>query len=289
MYGINIQTMSGKTWRHLFTYVLPVLLFLRFLIRTPLGMLTVLVGVYFYRQCYAEFKPWSPAELALWIDALSGEVKASVLSSLVTVFGFLIAFQVAGESWKIQARGQLKLRLVDEIESFFSEAADLVNDMELFAKHFADAAEKARTGGLNYDAGPQIQRVIERTPEFVAHRTRFSAMAVSVHRLLGSNFYLLGTAPKAVTYMQDAISALAEISERMWVVIPLPGGVDPIYTASKVNVQKLREFVELSDRQTDKFVRASSSVRGLLMASVVEPNVHTFFTMFKDRHKLDEL
>lgn len=289
MYGINIQKMSGKTWARLFTYALPVILLLRFLVRTASGTLFVLLGLYFYLQWFGEVKPWTPSELALWIDALDGEVKASILSSLVTIFGFLIAFQVAGESWKIQASGQLKLRLVDEIESFFSELTDRAHGIERFAQRFAVATERVRTEGFNNATSVLVQRVIESSPEFVADRTKFSEMAISVHRLLGSNYSLLGTAPKAVIFMREAIDAATQISNAMWVVVPPRADADPVFVTARVDVLKLKDFVKLCDEQTDKFVRGSAAVRGILMSSVVEPNIHTFFTMLKDRNRIKKL
>jgi hypothetical protein len=121
---------SFVSW--LFFCVVPLTLIFRFLIGNVFGLLITSVLLYFGTSIFGESKPFNFAQLILWIDGLPIDSKTSAVASVLTIVGFLIAFQTATASWKAEALANLKSHVAAEIEQFFSEASRLTSDAEIY-------------------------------------------------------------------------------------------------------------------------------------------------------------
>jgi hypothetical protein len=94
MYGLLIiKKLSGKATAFLFSYLFPLALFFRFLSHTFFGTLLFAIGFYWFLLLFGEPKPWTGYQLAIWLDELDSSVKTAVVTSILTVIGFLIAFR----------------------------------------------------------------------------------------------------------------------------------------------------------------------------------------------------
>ena len=75
---------------------------LRFLTGNLYGVVILLAGSYFLLEPMFGITPLTPLELLAIIDFFDMDQKALLLSSSLTVLGFLVAFSVATKTWKEQ-------------------------------------------------------------------------------------------------------------------------------------------------------------------------------------------
>lgn len=96
MFGLSLlRRMPPALTAHLFYYGLPVLLALRFLVGTVWGVFLLSAVVYCVSWLGGDSKPLTLGQLILWIDGLPTESKTAVVTSLLTVLGFLVAFHMS--------------------------------------------------------------------------------------------------------------------------------------------------------------------------------------------------
>ena len=266
----------------LFYYGLPVDLIIRFLLGSMLGILLLSILLYWLMWVTGEPKPLTFAQLALWVDALPTESKTAVVTSVLTILGFLIAFHTATVNWKAEALAHLKERVAGEIELFFTEASGLITDTEIYADSLVKTIDLIQRVGKTPDAAFRVQRVLETTSKFLADRDRLSAMSIEVHRIAGRHYSVLSTVWGATKALEECASSFAEITQCMWIRVPniQANFPDPIgQFLSQVNVTECRTFTS-SCQQNFGFINGTTGgVRGLLLAPLVGVNLATRFSL----------
>ncbi len=89
----------------------------RFLVGSLYGILILLIILYFALPYFTDIQPYSFDELLLFVMNLDPQYKVAILTSLITVVGFLIAFQTATTTWKQQMHTNLSLQAANDIDS----------------------------------------------------------------------------------------------------------------------------------------------------------------------------
>jgi hypothetical protein len=237
-----------------------------------LGILILSVLLYFGASTFGETKPYTLPQLILWIDSLPTDSKTSVVTTVLTVIGFLIAFQTATANWKAEALANLKSHVAEEIEEFYSEASRLTSDAEIYVRSLIDAVNNIQHQGVNAQTAFAVQWAIDGLPKYLATRERLSSMAVEVHRISGRHFSVLCTVAGATKVLEDCASAFSEITQEMWVRLPsVPKNhPDPIgLFLSQVNVTECANFVSCCDRNFGYINGLTGSVRGALLSPIV--------------------
>lgn len=287
MFGLLfIRKLSRSALSFLLSYVFPFSLFLRFLIQTVAGTFLVTVAVYWFLSEFGESKPWTFYQLASWLDDLNSEVKTSIFTSILTVVGFLVAFRTGTEGWKVQALGQMKLRLSDELDVFFAEATSLASDLKLIAEG-ALSTQLLVPGGITNELLFSVGRAAEQSADFQVKRLRLQAMAIQSYRIAGSNFSLLATYPGAVDWVDQAISSLNEITAKVWITLPLglpdenAQRVHMFYR--QVNRPAYEAFIAACEKNLPLINGSVGGVRGILLKAIVTPNWATYFALSRKR------
>lgn len=301
MYGLVVLRKLTANWMsRMMTYAFPVALFVQWLMRSLKGTLILLGIVWLYRWHFSEVKPWTSDQLAIWVGELDSDVKGAILTALLTVIGFTVAFQTAAEAWKMQALGQLRLRLADEIEKFFGDASVHIIDLGVYSKSVIKAHEAVLRDGFTDNTAFTIEYVLAGASTFVTTREKLSRMGIDVHGLGGRNLTLLSGIPGAPEYLEDIVSALDKITDVMWrPVLPVIEG-DRGYKMSVfvklVDVNAFVDLVETCDRFRPVINGIAGGLTGALRGGVIRPNFSTFLYMLKRRKifveafsKLDEV
>ena len=83
-------------------------LIIRFLFSSSYGVLILALVLYVYIDTCTSITPLTLSSLVTWIDTLSSEYKVALLSSSVTIVGFIVAFHTATANWQNQMKEQYK-------------------------------------------------------------------------------------------------------------------------------------------------------------------------------------
>jgi hypothetical protein len=235
---------------------------------------------------FGETKPWTDYQLANWVDELDSGVKTAVVTSVLTVIGFLVAFRTGTEGWKVQALGQIKLRLADELDVFFSEATRLATDLKLIADGVL-RTEQLLVKGVSNELLYGIDHAVEQSIEFQAKRLRLQAMAIESFRFSGSHFTMLSTMPGVIEWLEQCTTALNGITERIWITLPLGLPEDPVHRIAVfsrlVKRPAYESFIKACKENVNSINGCVGGIRGQLLNTVVRPNLSTYFELRKKR------
>lgn len=256
----------------LFFYGLPFVLLLRFLVGSIFGIFICSILLYISMSTYGETNPFTLMQLVLWIDGLSEESKTSVITSVLTVVGFLIAFHSAAINWKAEALANLKSRAADDIETFFAEASNLTTDAAIYAKSLIEAVNKVQQQGATQEATFAVQWTLDQRKKFLTTRDRLSSMSVEVHRILGRNFTVLSTVHGAVKSLEECAEAFSEVTQNMWIHVPSIETNQPDQIAhfvDQVNVAEYSKFISICEKNSAFIGGIVGGVRGMLLTPII--------------------
>jgi hypothetical protein len=269
--GINLlKSLPPAVIFRLFFWVLPIFLFVRFLVGTVFGVFLLSAALYYFNSSFGDTRPLTFGQLLLWIDGLPTESKTGVLTTLLTVAGFLVAFHTATINWKAEALAHLKASVAGEIEVFFNEASRLTVDAQIYVESLIDTVNKIQ----NHDANStfNVWSKQEKSTAFLRTRERLAAMSIEVHRLTGSTHLVMSTSWGATKALEDCATAFTEITEKMWVRVPnIPAGnPNPVSEfIRQVNVAECSSFIECCERNYGLINANVGAIRGSLLSSLV--------------------
>lgn len=281
MLGINLlKRLPPAVTLRLFFWVLPIFIFARFLVGTVFGVFLLSVALYYFNLFFGDTKPLTFGQLLLWIDSLPTESKTGVLTTLLTVAGFLVAFHTATINWKAEALAHLKASVAGEIDVFFNEVSRLTVDAQIYVQSLIDTVNKIQN--QDADSTFRVWRTQEKSAAFLETRERLAAMSVEVHRLTGSNHLILSTSWGVSNALEDCATAFTEITEKMWVRVPniLAGNLDPISEfIRQVNVAECSSFIECCERNYGFINGTTGAIRGSLLSPLVGFNFSSLMSI----------
>jgi len=285
------STLSPKISVPLFYGYITLITIYKFLFGNLFGIF--LLSVFIYHNCFEllNVTPYNFEELMSWLVSQSESTKNTILGSLITIIGFLLAYASATANWKSQMLANIKLQASGEIESFFTECSKLSVDCEIYASALVEAVNKIQKNCSVDDAIFLANYNREQGQKFISNRQRLIALGIDVHSLSGKYGILLLSAPNLKHSLNNAIKALENINDKLWINVPfyLKDDQNPIQTfINQVNVPDciaLKHSVTLNHPELNF---SAGSVRGNLMSSVVGLNFWTVFNLFKDRKSFFE-
>lgn len=263
----------------------------RTLFGSLLGILVLALSTYAWMSNFSETRPFTPAELAIWISESSTATKTAVATSLLTIVGFLAAFYSSTNSWRTQEKMRLQMRAGEEIDNFFSEAHSAITSTVLYVRSLRDTLELLRTSDEVEEARFKLDYVLGKTSKFLENRERLSSMSVDVHRLAGRYHVLLSQTWALDKALTDAINGLSEIATDVWVNAPEFSSDEPNKRElflRFVNMEQCEKYLESCHRHQVAISALIGGVSGVLAAPIVGSNLATLMDIIKRRSVLEE-
>ena len=275
-----------------FYFYITTYLLLRFLFASTYGSLFLVFFIYFLVNEYSSIKPYTAMQLMWWLDALSSEYKVAVISSFVTVVGFIVAFHSATINWKNQMKAQLKIQAADEIENFFSIVSSNITTMTLYVESLIDIVNKVQKGtSSEEESNFSISYNQKKASELIAARDTISKASVEVHRLISRNYNLLSTGWGLLNAVNIAAKSLSNVAGKMWVHIPIVDINDPKHIQSfvnQVNITECQDFLNTCEANEMKISGISGGIQGYLTAPIWELNFTMYANILTNRKNFRE-
>lgn len=270
----------------LFYAVVVLGLFYRFIFQSVYGVLLVTLVIYWYAALITGVKPYSFSELTYWVLMLDREYKVALITSLVTITGFAIAFHTATINWRNQMRAQIMLQVSGEVENFFATVSSSITTAELYIEALVDAVNNIQKGASVRDAEFLVDYNHSQQQQFLDARSLLSEASVEVHRLISRNYNSLVSNWGALSAAQRSATALAEVSQKMWVNVPIVDINDPQRIQAfinQINVSECEEFIRTCKRCQGVMNGLTGGVRGQLQSSVLGFNLPMFSDLITKR------
>ncbi|MCU7923972.1 MAG: hypothetical protein KZQ88_14885 [Candidatus Thiodiazotropha sp. (ex Dulcina madagascariensis)] len=262
-----------------------------FLFQSVYGALLLVVLAYWYAGAYTNLDPLTLDQLVNLISTLSPEYKVALISSSLTITGFAIAFHTATINWRSQMRAQIMLQVSGEVENFFATVSRNITAAELYAKALVKVVNKIQEGASVRDAEFLVDYNHSQQQQFLDARNLLSEASVEVHRLISRNYNSLASNWGALNAAQRASVALAEVSQRMWINVPILDLNDPKRIelfVNQVNISECEEFIRTCDRSDGVMSGLTGGIRGQLQGSVLGFNFPMFSNLLSKRKEFRE-
>jgi hypothetical protein len=269
--------------------MMPIALCTNFLLGTLNGLLISSVSLYEYLWFFGDVKPFTAAQLVVWFSGLANEVKSSIITALITVVGFFVAFGAATSGWKEQARATLQISIADEIERFYDEVGKLITSMQIYAESVVNEINRIRSEKFNPENSLVLEISIKDAVLFREKRKRLSAMSIEVYRLSSKHSSLLLPISGALQVLNDCEESLKRITEVMWIHLPdvsLDGPTPRTYFSSNVDLEEWSKFINVCENEDEHIGGLVGMLRGLLFAPFAKVTFSVATNLLK---KSDEL
>lgn len=256
----------------------------RFLLGNLYGVLITMLVLRYFSESLFGHPAYSFDELMAWLHALSDEMKVAIVSSLVTVIGFLVAYASATSNWKSQLLANIKLQAWGELNAFFTEVGSLVTDYEIYASEILETSEKIRKSKNKQEKLFLVSYQNGRGHEIDLKRKRLVAMSIQVHQFTGKYANVFLSVPKVQSNFSIAAKALNEVASKTWFNIPraYQEDTDPVTTfLTQVNKEQLTEFISSINKNRILLSFYPGSAGGILQSGVVPFNGVSLFNTFR--------
>ena len=264
----------------------------RFLFGSAFGLLLLALAAYWLSPRVGGPTPLSASELFAWAAGLSSEYKVAVLSGLVTVVGFIVAFHTATVTWHSETNARLRADVAGEIEGFFAPLASNVTSAMIYAKTLVRTVNQIQGGCSALEADGLLAHVQRETQRFFTARAAISEASSNVYRLVGRNYSLLASQWGVMGDISTAVAALGQVSRAMWIRVPAIDLNDPARYANfiaDVNVAECLAFVSVCETRSDVISTMTGSARGVLMAPIVGFGWPSLFHMIRERRDFRQM
>lgn len=269
------RMVDEKFWSRAFQLFYGAFIFVRWLFGRPLGLLVLSLGGYFWMVAYCSVKPMNFSEFMVWLSEQPNDVKSALATAVITVVGFLVAFQAANSSWRMQRRTEIRLAAAEEIYNFFNEATDLILKIEVFSEFLVEVESRTHDseGGAEKDHLDGLS-ILKRLPEILSARDRLSRMSVDVHSLRGKHYSVLTEQIFAVYLFERAQRGLADAATGMWFGLPVgaPSEIGAVNIIRNRVDARRKAFSKQGELSRDSIAAASGAIRALFVGDVVKPS-----------------
>jgi len=289
---LNLLSYVPARVKVVFLYTVIVIGFLWKWINTSLWGLFILSTIlYLFAESFGLPKPYNFSQLMAWVVGLPSDHKFTLVSSLLTILGFLIAFHIATKNWKDQMNATLRLEVANDIENFFDEVTRHLIDISLYAKSLSKAVDTLRKSENRAEIDFLTSHYAENASDIVATRTRLMALSREVYRLEARYSLILSATWGARSELRRATEAFEKIVPYLWIRTPTYSDDDPnpkrtFFT--QVDSKQCDELVRVYEENFDIINGMSGGVRGNLLSKIIEPNAATIFMLLSEKNMISE-
>lgn len=254
----------------------------RFLLGNLYGVLVTMLVIRYNSEFLLGYPAYSFDELLAWLYTLSDEMKIAIVSSLVTVVGFLVAYASATSNWRSQMLANVKLQASGELNAFFTEVGSLVTDCEIYVSEALDTSEKVRKSKNKQEKLFLVSYQNGRGHEIDLKRKRLVAMSIQVHQFTGKYASLFLSMPWIQSNFDVAAKALNDVASKTWFSIPqaYPDDPDPVTTFLKqIDEQQMNNFKTSVAKNRIFLSFYPGSAGGQLQSGIVPFNSVSLFNL----------
>ncbi|WP_022665705.1 hypothetical protein [Desulfospira joergensenii] len=276
-----------------FYIIISIVIIFRFLLSSVYGGLTISICLYYYFELFSSSPPLSALELLDWAISLPSEYKTAILTSVITVTGFAVAFHTATINWRNQMKAQLKNQAANEVENFFAFIAQNINTTTIYIESLIKIVNEIQKGSSTIESIDfSICYAQGKAQEFLDARKALSQASIDVHRLIGKNYSLLTLNFSALPLLQNAASSLSNITNKMWVHVPIVDLNSNTYIQSflnQANISEYQDFLDACNNNDIKMFGLSGGAQGALNSPIIGfsfPQVIHLLSKRKDFKKI---
>lgn len=192
----------------------------RFFTGNIYGIFLLLSTIYFLVPLFTDIKFLTFSELILTLDSTPDDFKSLIISSMLTIIGFLIAFQSATKNWKDQLQANMRLEASRDIDHTFNRATHLINQIKIYSDQFIKLGNKVESHGITNETHFGIIYISQQGQKFIQDRNELSNINISVQSMYGRYATILLSYKNSLKNLHLAIKHISSVTDKMWILIP---------------------------------------------------------------------
>lgn len=266
-------------------------LLLRFLTTNIYGILIVALFFYFFWINFFGVSPLKFSELISWFYELDPSYKTAAFSSVITILGFLIAFQAASVSLKRQMQAQARMEASKDINFTYARINELILFIKMFAEMNLGAVRKIKNGTPEKEILQDLTFIFSQVQEFYSKRNELSFLSSKIYDFYGRYSNALFAAITSLQWLEDINESIKKITEHMWIQTPLIDLNSINYKEhylSSVDEAALNELVLQCEESHTFIAGATGVVKGYLEGPMSEFNIWSLINFFRHRRVIQE-
>jgi hypothetical protein len=262
----------------------------RILFSNIYGLLLLTLSIYFLLPHFTPIKPFNFVEFIIWFDSLGGEYKISLLSSLLTIVGFLIAFQTATTNWTQQMQTEIRIDAAKDLELSYNKALELILSIETFIRMNIDIINKIEEKKPTLEIRSNLMFLSSESPKFYSNRQELSNLHIRLYQLYGKHSLPLLATWNSLNQLEQINESLSVVTQKIWqVFIPEINISRPDYEKEFANYSDKNILVESSELCNLSRIFISGTIGGIkgkLMNSLMEKNTSTLVSLWQQGRNL---
>lgn len=274
----------------------------RFLNSHVFGVLLLSLLAYFLWPRFFGVKPYTPTQMLCWFMEQEMETKTLFATSILTILGFLIAFQAGTASAKKQIQAQIRLDTASYIHSVYSDLLRQIIQMKIYAELNLDLIKNIHQQNDEQNLRFALKYILSKNQSFLDARDKFSILHNQAFDIFGRYGSVLFATPRTFELLQKANASLAIIADKMWILTPNGNPDNPPWKEHYLRYADENALTTLSNQcdKTHQYVAGISGiVKGIITAPIMEQNGWTFIKLvrkgfgllglIKSMHKGDDI
>ena len=266
-------------------------LILRFFNTKLIGIFSLLIALYFLSPHIGLSNPFTALQLLDWLINLSSDYKIAVISSLLTIIGFLIAFQAATLNWKKQLLAETKAKAAEDLWQFYKHINKLITKADFFAEDIIEVFQLIEKNEDEEKIIFKISYIYSHYDEFLKVRQEISELSSEIFVYRDKHYLVTSGTLGGQKKIDKANEAFLEVAKRIWADLAPPPNNDNTAIDYFIRFTKKEEFQELHSacENSKLFIDFNVGyVKGYLMSQIIEPNVFSIITSIKDFKKFHD-
>ncbi|WP_194441460.1 hypothetical protein [Pseudoalteromonas simplex] len=270
------------------SYFLIFIYFIRFILSTLYGSFILSITLYLFADYFFEIRVYSFTELLNWYIEQSEQTKNTILGSLITILGFLIAYASAMSNSKAQLTEGLKQQVLLEINQMFIESSKAAVECEIYANALVKCTSELQSGISIEKQNFLMNYYYDQAANFISNKDKLRRFSVDVHDLMRRHALLILSVPFAKSYLDNSINALNQIVNNIYFNIPLRYSQTDLKLSffleqtENDKYQKFSQIVRLNDDIMNKNIGALNGAFGSKLIGLNFWSIYNFYKINKD-------
>jgi hypothetical protein len=259
-------------------------LIVRFFTANIYGIFILFVSIYYISPYVNGVQPFKLNDLIVWFSEQSDTLQSLFLSSLVTVIGFIIAFQSATKNWKDQLVANIRVQASNDIDTIYTRINEIINSLKIYTDTNLKILSRIKSNADVNEIYSNIKFVLSQTEKFRSERQELSSLQSRAFQLYGRYSLILFATLNAFEQLEKINESVRKVAGKMWILLPTIDISNSDYLKHYLNYVDEEKYMDLSNQCGESYLYISAiagNVRGKLTTNIAELNLIMLFNFIR--------
>jgi hypothetical protein len=236
-----------------------------------------------------DVEPYGFGEMIIWFYELDSGFKTSITTSLVTITGFLIAFQAAQSSWKKQQMISMRLRAAEEYSNIFEALDECFTNLVSYSYDIKETHSLIESSSDDIEIDLEIENILNTVNIFKKNRDDFIFHSNKLY-VLNSKFSAeILSIFKAEAQLEKISALVNSLINYLYPELPIIDHKNPELVANFTKQIKIKQWEEMDDRLNEArilIIISSKVITVSLKSPLFAESFSAIYSLFRHRANL---